>query len=87
MERFLLLFILEGGEMKIGIISDTHDDLHHLETVLDVLRVEKVTKILHCGDVCGPDVIRAPFAAHALLIGYIKHHAVKVNSKIMFNNK
>jgi len=45
--------------MKVGIISDTHDNLHHLETALEILETERVTKILHCGDVCGPKVIQA----------------------------
>jgi len=45
--------------MKIGILSDTHDELHRLETALDALRAERVTKLLHCGDLCGPDIIRA----------------------------
>jgi putative phosphoesterase len=45
--------------VKIGIISDTHDDLHNLETALGLLEAEGVEKILHCGDLCGPDVIQA----------------------------
>jgi putative phosphoesterase len=45
--------------MKIGIISDTHDNLHNLEAALEVLRAEEVTKILHCGDVCGPGIVQA----------------------------
>lgn len=45
--------------MKIGIVSDTHDHLRNLEAALEILRVEQVTRILHCGDVCGPDVIHA----------------------------
>ena len=45
--------------MKIGIISDTHDDLHNLEAALEVLRAEQVTQIFHCGDVCGPEMVRA----------------------------
>lgn len=45
--------------MKIGIIADTHDDLHNLERALATLRGEGVMTILHCGDVCGPDVVRA----------------------------
>jgi putative phosphoesterase len=45
--------------VKIGIISDTHDDVGNLETALAILRAEGVTRLLHCGDVCGPDVIRA----------------------------
>ena len=45
--------------MKIGIISDTHDNLHNLETTLDILRAEQVTNLLHCGDLCGLDIVRA----------------------------
>ena len=45
--------------MKIGIISDTHDNLRNLEAALKVLEAEGVTTILHCGDVCGPEIIRA----------------------------
>ena len=43
--------------MRIGIISDTHDDHTTLEKALDVLRDEEVHHILHCGDVCGPGMI------------------------------
>jgi putative phosphoesterase len=45
--------------VKIGIISDTHDDLDNLGTALGILKAEGVEKILHCGDVCGPDVVQA----------------------------
>lgn len=45
--------------MKIGIISDTHDDLRNLEAALDILEAEGVTTILHCGDLCGLEVTRA----------------------------
>jgi len=45
--------------MKIGIISDTHDDMDNLEAALDILETEGVTQILHCGDVCGPHIVRA----------------------------
>lgn len=44
--------------MKIGIISDTHDNLRNLEAALEVLQAEGVTRILHCGDVCGPGIIK-----------------------------
>jgi len=44
--------------MKVGIISDTHDDLRNLEAALEILEAAGVTNILHCGDVCGPGAIR-----------------------------
>lgn len=43
--------------MKIGIISDTHDNLDNLEAALDILAAEGVTSVFHCGDVCGADVV------------------------------
>jgi putative phosphoesterase len=44
--------------MRIGIISDTHDERRSLEGALGILEAERVTKIFHCGDVCGPELIR-----------------------------
>jgi len=44
--------------VKIGIISDTHDNLRNLKAALEVLQAEGVTRILHCGDVCGPGIIK-----------------------------
>jgi putative phosphoesterase len=45
--------------MKIGIISDTHDDMQNLQVALDRLRAQNVVALFHCGDVCGPKVVRA----------------------------
>ncbi|NLE45298.1 MAG: YfcE family phosphodiesterase [Chloroflexi bacterium] len=44
--------------MKIGIISDTHDYLSNVYTALDLLRDQSITTVLHCGDVCGPQVMQ-----------------------------
>jgi len=43
--------------MKIGIISDTHDETHNLRTALRLLRAEGVSLVLHCGDVCNPKMV------------------------------
>jgi putative phosphoesterase len=45
--------------MKIGIISDTHDDVRNLQVALDRLRTQNIVTVFHCGDVCGPEVIQA----------------------------
>lgn len=45
--------------MNIGLMSDTHDNLHNLRAALDILRAENVTTVIHCGDVCGTAVIQA----------------------------
>ena len=44
--------------MRIGIISDTHDDLDNVTVALYHLASVGVDTVLHCGDVCGPDVVR-----------------------------
>ncbi len=38
--------------MKLAIVSDTHDNLHHLNLALPRLREADV--VLHCGDFCSP---------------------------------
>jgi putative phosphoesterase len=50
--------------VKIGIISDTHDNRRNLEVALEMLRAQQVTRVLHCGDLCGPDIIRALAGFH-----------------------
>jgi hypothetical protein len=49
----------EGAGMKIGIVSDTHDHLDNLAVALDTFRAEGVRQLLHCGDLCSPDVVQA----------------------------
>lgn len=43
--------------MKVGIISDTHDHIGNLQKALQSLRAQDVNTILHCGDVCSPQVV------------------------------
>jgi putative phosphoesterase len=43
--------------MRIGIISDSHDDRRNLEIALGILEAEEVTQVLHCGDLCGPSIV------------------------------
>ncbi|MDH7476093.1 MAG: metallophosphoesterase [Microgenomates group bacterium] len=42
--------------MKIGIISDTHDQLESLEKAVKIFQKEKVNLIIHCGDWVSPFV-------------------------------
>ncbi len=42
--------------MKIGIISDTHDNLTKVEKAIKILQEEKVSLIIHCGDWVSPFV-------------------------------
>ena len=44
--------------MKIGIVSDTHDRLENVETVVSIFKKAGVGAVFHCGDVCSPFVAR-----------------------------
>ncbi|HET91940.1 MAG TPA: metallophosphoesterase [Chloroflexi bacterium] len=43
--------------MKIGIISDTHDNVGNLARALAKLKDQHVSRVFHCGDVCQPGII------------------------------
>jgi len=45
--------------MRIGLLSDTHDDLENIRAAAATFRREGVHRLLHCGDVCGPGVVEA----------------------------
>lgn len=43
--------------MKLGVLSDSHDDRSAAEAALHLFREERVGAILHLGDVCSPFVL------------------------------
>lgn len=43
--------------MKIGIISDTHDDIDNVQNAIKIFMEEKVDCIIHGGDFIFPGVI------------------------------
>ncbi len=45
--------------MKLGILSDTHDNLDGVRKACDLFAAEGVSLLFHCGDVCGPSVVEA----------------------------
>lgn len=44
--------------MKIGIISDTHDDVGHAKLAIEVFKKESVDCVFHLGDFVSPPIIR-----------------------------
>lgn len=42
--------------MKLGILSDTHDNLESVEKAIKIFQKEKVELIIHCGDWVSPFV-------------------------------
>lgn len=45
--------------MHVGIISDTHDNVHAVNRAIDAFHAHDVGSIIHCGDVIAPPVIPA----------------------------
>jgi uncharacterized protein len=48
---------MREGNMRLGILSDTHDHIGNLQKALQSLRAQDVNTILHCGDVCSPQIV------------------------------
>lgn len=40
--------------MKIGVVSDTHDNLDSVREAIEIFNDEGVEKVVHCGDVISP---------------------------------
>jgi putative phosphoesterase len=36
--------------MKLGVLSDTHENVNNLEVALEVYRQEGISQVIHCGD-------------------------------------
>ena len=43
--------------MKIGVISDTHNNLSNMIFGLNTFREEGIDTIIHCGDLTGLDMV------------------------------
>jgi len=43
--------------MKVGIISDTHDNVAAVERAVTAFETENVDTVIHCGDVIAPPVV------------------------------
>jgi len=55
--------------MRIGIISDTHDNLTQIEKAVQNLNQANVGLVLHAGDYCAPFVLAKLKALNCKLIG------------------
>jgi putative phosphoesterase len=55
--------------MKLGIISDTHDQIERTERSICLLRDAKAEVLVHCGDITGTEIVRicSAFPCHYVL--------------------
>jgi putative phosphoesterase len=44
--------------MKIGILSDTHNNFENLQTALNLFQQEGISRLFHCGDLTGAEIAR-----------------------------
>jgi putative phosphoesterase len=55
--------------MKIGIISDTHDDIENVQQAIQIFNQNKVEYVIHAGDYIFPGIIKEFSKLNAKLIG------------------
>lgn len=44
--------------MKVGIVSDTHDNWPHIKKACNYFNKENINILIHCGDLCAPVTLR-----------------------------
>jgi putative phosphoesterase len=57
--------------MKIGIISDTHDDIENVQKAIEIFNTEGVNYVIHAGDYVFPGVVKEFEKLNAKLIGVL----------------
>jgi len=57
--------------MKIGIISDTHDDIENVQRAIEIFNAEGVDYVIHAGDYVFPGVVKEFEKLNAKLIGVL----------------
>lgn len=61
--------------MKIGIISDSHDNLPNLKKALEWIKKENIKLVLHCGDISNQETIDFANKIFKKEIKYVKGNA------------
>lgn len=74
--------------MKIGILSDTHDDIENVQEAINIFNKNEVNLVIHAGDYISPGVIQEFQKLRSKLIGVLGIMTQKkINIKIFFRNK
>jgi putative phosphoesterase len=68
--------------MLLGILSDTHGDLHGARQAVRIFDSLGIDVVLHCGDLGSPDVlpVLTPWPVHFVLGNVDRHMALAENS-------
>lgn len=62
--------------MRLGILSDTHDELARARLAVRMLLDAGAEALVHCGDLAGPPIVEALAALPAWFV--LDHHADSV---------
>jgi uncharacterized protein len=57
--------------MKVGIISDTHDDIENVQRAIEIFNAEGIEYVIHAGDYVFPGIIKEFEKLNAKLIGVL----------------
>ena len=55
--------------MRIGVISDTHDNTRSVARIVELLRGARVERVIHTGDITRPDTLRVLAGLEVPLFG------------------
>jgi putative phosphoesterase len=55
--------------MRIGVISDTHDNTRNVARIVEVLRAARVERVIHTGDITRADTLRVLAGVEVPLFG------------------
>ncbi|MBU0471217.1 MAG: metallophosphatase family protein [Nanoarchaeota archaeon] len=44
--------------MKVGIISDTHDNIWNMDKIFAMIKNSNIETLIHCGDLCAPFIVK-----------------------------
>ena len=55
--------------MKIGVVSDTHNNLKNIETIINIFNDERVPMVIHTGDISNANTLEQFTKLNSELIG------------------
>ena len=61
--------MLASPSMRIGVISDTHDNTRNVARIVEVLREARVERVIHTGDITRADTLRVLAGVEVPLFG------------------
>src|SRR5437764_8089311 len=57
--------------MKVGIISDTHDDIENVQRAIEIFNAEGIEYVIHAGDYILPGIVKEFEKLNSKLIGVL----------------